>query len=118
MPDAIYYVANIAALKAIPTANLPNGARRVVGSPGTNLLPSWYTLFKAVTQTESLPVVVIPTSLTADCWIADTAKVFMATAAPTTAPLFIGQRWINTATTPVQVYEATGTTSSASWVRI
>lgn len=118
MPDAVYYVPNIAALKAIPTADLLPGTRRVVGSPGTGLLPSWYTLFKSANRTETQPVVVIPTALTTDAWIADTARIITSTVAPTTAPLFIGQRWINTGVSPVQLFEAVGTASSANWIRI
>ena len=118
MPDAVYYVANIAALKAINTTDMANGARRVVGTPATGHLPSWYTLFKGVTRTEILPVIVVPTTVTTDVWIADTARIITATTVPTSPPAFIGQRYIVTGTSPVQLYEAVGTSSSAQWVRI
>lgn len=116
--NAIYFIANIAALKAINTAELPNGTRRVVANPGTGLLPSEYVLFKNVTRTEVLPIVVVPTALTTDHWIAVSARTIVSNVAPTTPPLFIGQRWINTATSPIQVYEAVGTAVAANWLRI
>ena len=118
MPNAVYFVATLADLKALATASLPNGCRRVVGNPGSNLLPSWYTLFKGITKAEVQPVTVVPSDSTTNVWVADTARTTVASTAPSSAPLFIGQRWMNTALSPVQVYEATGVSSTSDWVRI
>lgn len=115
---AIYYVANIAALKAINTTDLPAGIRRVVGLPATGHLPSEYILFKSVNRAELQPLIVVPTTLTTDAWIAMTARLVTSTVAPSAAPQFVGQRWLNTAVTPNQLYEAVGVSSSAQWIRI
>lgn len=116
--DADAPVADLPALRALPSSGLAAGDQRSVVTPATGSVPGGY-MVRTSSAAELGEIIVRPTDNPASLrWIKDADLVHYASAAPTGAPPLRGIVWVATLSTPTRtvLWRSVDTSSVADWV--
>lgn len=106
-------VADIAALKAIPSSDRASRSLRVVVSPGNNLPPTWYQFDADSTLSQLSPAIVSPVSGEGR-WIMVGNPIYFAQNEPNNIPPIAGMRWVF----GNRIWESTATNVIENWVEL
>lgn len=106
-------VADLTALKAIPSSDRANNSLRVVVSPDNNLPPSWFIFNSTSTINELFPAITIPND-NSGRWIMVGTPIVISNQSPSLPPPMVGMRWIYA----TQIWESTGTNNVSDWVEL